>query len=121
MNSEAVPAADTHEVLNQPDPLKPFHAWRSDLCLREAVTRESGGWSAPMLEAYGAAAGGALFAAGFLPAATDRKPGQLQAGGLAGFQQSCLRHPGAVRHVLRDPAPAAARRDTEQELAASLA
>jgi putative acyl-CoA dehydrogenase len=74
VTSEAATATDTHEVFNQPAPLEPFHAWRSDLALREAVTREGGGWAGPELDAYGAAAGGPLFAAGFL---AERNPPQF--------------------------------------------
>jgi putative acyl-CoA dehydrogenase len=59
-------SADTHEVFNQPEPLEPFHAWRSDRALREAVQREGGAWAEAQLDAYGEQAGGALFAAGFL-------------------------------------------------------
>jgi putative acyl-CoA dehydrogenase len=64
----------THTVFNQPGPLEPFNAWRSDRALREAVRREGGAWAESALDSYGAEAGGPLFEAGFL---AERNPPQF--------------------------------------------
>ena len=56
----------THEVENQPQALPEGNLWGRDLPLREAVTREGGGWAAEHLQAYGALAGGELMALGEL-------------------------------------------------------
>ena len=64
----------THDVLNQPRPLEPFNAWRSDRALREAALREGADWATDLLDDYGAIAGGPLFEAGFL---AERNPPQF--------------------------------------------
>jgi putative acyl-CoA dehydrogenase len=42
-----------HEVLNQPPPLVDYNLFASDRPLREAVTREGGGWACAALEDFG--------------------------------------------------------------------
>ena len=102
MNAEndagGAPPAETHEVLNQPEPLEPFHAWRSDLALREAVVREGGGWAGPTLEAYGAAAGGPLFAAGFL---AERNPPQFHSHDRYGRRSNLVEYHPAYHELMR--------------------
>ncbi|MCD9028427.1 acyl-CoA dehydrogenase family protein [Luteimonas sp. BDR2-5] len=58
-------ATDTHEVDNQPPEFAPRDLWRDDVALREALAREGGAAFEARLAAYGALAGGALYAAGF--------------------------------------------------------
>jgi putative acyl-CoA dehydrogenase len=43
----------THEVENQSRPLLDYDAWMSDVALREAVTREGGGWAEDRLGTLG--------------------------------------------------------------------
>ena len=62
----------THEVLNQPTPLDPYNAYDSDVALRHWTRTFGGDWHDDALSAYGARAGGDLFAAGFL--ANKHKP-----------------------------------------------
>ncbi len=61
----------THEVSNQPPPLV-YDAWATDPVLREAVTREGGGWGEKQIAAYGALVGGELMALGMT--ANENKP-----------------------------------------------
>jgi putative acyl-CoA dehydrogenase len=56
----------THEVHNVPEPVPAHNAWTSDQALRDAVTREGGGWAEAQLSAYGAQAGGELMELGRL-------------------------------------------------------
>jgi len=62
----------THEVENQPPPLLPYDAYGTDQPLREAVTREGGGWAQSQIQAYGVLAGGEMMALGAL--ANENKP-----------------------------------------------
>ena len=62
----------THSVDNQVPPPPALNLYRSDLVLREAVTREGGGWGEADLAAYGAIAGGELMELGFQ--ANENKP-----------------------------------------------
>lgn len=55
----------THQVENQPEALRDYNLWSTDQVLREAITREGGGWAEDQLSAYGAALGGPLLDAGF--------------------------------------------------------
>ncbi len=48
----------THEVLNQPPPLRDYNPFDCDRALAEALAREGGGWAADRLRALGAVAGG---------------------------------------------------------------
>jgi putative acyl-CoA dehydrogenase len=48
----------THEVLNQPPPLRDYNPFDCDRALAEALVREGGGWAADRLRALGAVAGG---------------------------------------------------------------
>ena len=50
----------THDVQNQPTPLRDYNVWEVDTPLREAVEREGGGWAADHLSEYGARAGSDL-------------------------------------------------------------
>ena len=50
----------THEVENQPLPLRDYNVWEGDAPLREAVEREGARWATDHLEEYGALAGGRL-------------------------------------------------------------
>ncbi len=61
----------THEVTNQPPPLV-YDAWATDPVLREAITREGGGWGEAQLSAYGKLVGGELMQLGFV--ANENKP-----------------------------------------------
>ncbi len=61
----------THEVTNQAKPLV-YDAWTTDQPLRDAVSREGGGWADPQISAYGKIVGGELMALGFL--ANENKP-----------------------------------------------
>jgi putative acyl-CoA dehydrogenase len=69
--SDHAPQFITHEVTNQAPPLV-YDAWSTDLPLREAVTREGGGWHEGAIKAYGVRVGGELMQAGFL--ANENKP-----------------------------------------------
>lgn len=62
----------THSVDNQVPPPPALNLYRSDLVLREAVTREGGGWGEADLAAYGAIAGGELMELGVQ--ANENKP-----------------------------------------------
>jgi putative acyl-CoA dehydrogenase len=62
----------THDVQNQPTPLRDYNVWEVDTPLREAVEREGGGWAADHLSEYGARAGSDLLDAGY--AANENKP-----------------------------------------------
>lgn len=62
----------THEVENQPVPLRDYNVWTSDTALREAVEREGAGWAGDHLEEYGELAGGRLVDVGFT--ANENKP-----------------------------------------------
>ncbi|CAN7251460.1 acyl-CoA dehydrogenase family protein [Aquipseudomonas alcaligenes] len=64
--------AETHDVLNQVPSLDGANLYRVDLPLQEWTRRYDGGWAEAQLDRYGAAAGGALMAAGFL--ANENKP-----------------------------------------------
>jgi putative acyl-CoA dehydrogenase len=55
----------THEVTNQAPPLGHYNAWLTDTALRDAVTREGGGWAEAQLAAFGAVAGGELMDLGY--------------------------------------------------------
>ncbi|WP_236233537.1 acyl-CoA dehydrogenase family protein [Pseudomonas tohonis] len=66
------PFAETHEVFNQVPSLDGANLYRLDLPLQEWTRRYDGGWAEAQLDCYGAAAGGALMAAGFL--ANENKP-----------------------------------------------
>ena len=90
--------AETHEVFNQPEPLEPFHAWRSDAALREALAREGGAWAAPGLDAYGHAAGGPLFAAGFL---AERNPPQFHPHDRYGRRINLVEYHPAYHELMR--------------------
>ncbi|SEH10301.1 putative acyl-CoA dehydrogenase [Thermoleophilum album] len=48
---------DTHEVTNQPPPLRPYNSYSADPALREAVAREGASWAQAALEECGALAG----------------------------------------------------------------
>ncbi len=62
----------THEVENQPLPLRDYNVWQSDPALREAVEREGARWATDHLEEYGALAGGRLVDVGYT--ANENKP-----------------------------------------------
>ncbi|MFV8820001.1 isovaleryl-CoA dehydrogenase [Haliea sp. E17] len=55
----------THQVENQPRPLRDYNAWVVDAPLREAVEREGGGWASDHLNRYGAVSGGELVELGY--------------------------------------------------------
>jgi len=61
----------THEVVNQAPPLV-YDAWTTDQPLRDAVSREGGGWADPQISAYGKIVGAELMQLGFL--ANENKP-----------------------------------------------
>ncbi len=90
--------AETHEVFNQAEPLEPFHAWLGDVALREAVAREGGGWAEAALTAYGAAAGGPLFAAGFL---AERYPPQFHSHDRQGRRINLVEYHPAYHELMR--------------------
>ena len=48
----------THEVLNQPPPLRNYNVFEADRVLAEGLEREGGGWAAERARALGAIAGG---------------------------------------------------------------
>src|SRR5439155_25757803 len=62
----------THEVENQPPPLAPYDAWKTDLALQEALKREGGAWAIDQVARAGPLAGGELMAGGF--EANENKP-----------------------------------------------
>ncbi len=62
----------THRVENQPPPMPPYDAWLTDRPLRDALTREGGGWAEDRLAAFGPVVGGELMALGV--AANENKP-----------------------------------------------
>ncbi|MEO8779631.1 MAG: isovaleryl-CoA dehydrogenase [Rhodanobacter sp.] len=62
----------THAVENQPPELSPYDAWTTDLPLREAITREGGGWAAADIARYGPMVGGEMMELGRL--ANENKP-----------------------------------------------
>ncbi|MGH8457031.1 MAG: isovaleryl-CoA dehydrogenase, partial [Stenotrophobium sp.] len=62
----------THTVENQAPPLGAYNAYTSDRALREAVTREGGGWADAHLAEFGAVAGGELMELGYT--ANENKP-----------------------------------------------
>jgi len=62
----------THAVENQPSPLAPYDAFSSDLSLRDALTREGGGWATQSVAAFGLVAGDELQALGVI--ANENKP-----------------------------------------------
>ena len=62
----------THEVENQPVPLRDYNVWQTDTALREAVAREGADWAGEHLAEYGALAGGRLVDAGY--AANENRP-----------------------------------------------
>jgi len=51
------PKRDTHEVRNQPPPLRPYNVYSADEALRAAVDREGAGWAQTALVECGALAG----------------------------------------------------------------
>lgn len=55
----------THEVENQPNALKDYNVWETDMALREAVEREGAPWATDHLSEYGAQVGGELIDLGF--------------------------------------------------------
>jgi putative acyl-CoA dehydrogenase len=64
----------THDVINQPDPLGSVNLFTADLTLQAAVDACGAGWARPRLEVYGALAGGELAEHGRL---ANRFPRQL--------------------------------------------
>jgi putative acyl-CoA dehydrogenase len=62
----------THVVENQAPPLIGYDAWLTDLPLREAVTREGGGWADAEIGAYGKVVGDESIELGRL--ANENKP-----------------------------------------------
>src|SRR5262245_58959112 len=48
----------THEVFNQPPPLRDYNVFDTDRALQEALQREGGGWAAERVHALGDIAGG---------------------------------------------------------------
>ncbi|MCJ8169820.1 acyl-CoA dehydrogenase family protein [Atopomonas sediminilitoris] len=64
--------AETHEVFNQVPSLDGANLYRLDTPLQEWTRRFDGAWADESLHTYGALAGGALMAAGFL--ANENKP-----------------------------------------------
>lgn len=90
--------ADTHEVLNQPTPLEPYDAWATDTALGTGVEREGGGWAGAELAAYGRAAGGPLFAAGFL--AENHRP-ELQTHDRYGHRVDRVEYHPAYHELMR--------------------
>ncbi len=59
------PRSATHSVLNQPEPLEHYNAYRSDTALCQAVDREGGGRHADRLSAYGSICGSEILELGF--------------------------------------------------------
>ena len=55
----------THEVTNQVPPIGRYNAWLTDTALREAVSRQGGGWAEDALAAFGEVAGGELMELGY--------------------------------------------------------
>ena len=60
-----LPPFETHRVENQPPEFAPRDLWADDIALRDAVGREGGAAFATQLAAYGALAGGELYALSF--------------------------------------------------------
>ena len=70
--TESAPWPDTHEVLNQPEPLQGYNAYLGDTALREAVASEGAAGFEDQLVAYGRLAGHEIHELGFL--ANRHKP-----------------------------------------------
>ena len=67
----------THDVTNVPEPLGEQDLWASDIALREAVTREGGGFAEERLAAFGKISGAAeIFEKADL---ANRNPPQMKA------------------------------------------
>lgn len=65
--------AETHEVLNVPEPLETYHAYHQDLALQQAVKAMGGAWGEAELDAFGAVTGSAqMIKHGYL--ANENKP-----------------------------------------------
>jgi len=65
--------AETHVVENQSRPLENYNPYRQDIALREAVSREGGGWADSALDEFGRLTGSArLIELGFQ--ANENKP-----------------------------------------------
>jgi len=60
-----LPPFETHAVANQPPEFAPRDLWQDDVVLREALSRETGQPFADQVAAYGALAGGHLYALSF--------------------------------------------------------
>jgi putative acyl-CoA dehydrogenase len=69
-------ARPTQEVANQPPPLVGYNAWAADPILREAVSREGGGWVAARADDLGQIVGSERMA--MLAAQANRVPPQLR-------------------------------------------
>ncbi|WP_313343087.1 acyl-CoA dehydrogenase family protein [Stenotrophomonas sp.] len=63
--TSALPAFETHEVVNQPPPFAGRNLWADDVALADAVQREGGAAFIATLQAYGGSAGDALYRLGF--------------------------------------------------------
>jgi putative acyl-CoA dehydrogenase len=63
--TSALPAFETHEVVNQPPPFAGRNLWADDVALADAVQREGGAAFLATLQAYGGSAGDALYRLGF--------------------------------------------------------
>ena len=91
----------THVVGNQPPPLEPYDAWGTDGALREAVSREGGGYALADLAAYGELAGGELMA---LAVDANRHRPQLRTHDRHGHRIDCVEfHPSyhaIMRHAI---------------------
>ncbi|MES2489587.1 MAG: isovaleryl-CoA dehydrogenase [Pseudomonadota bacterium] len=62
----------THSVENQAAPIGDYNAYTTDTALREAITREGGGWADAHLSEFGGVAGGELMRLGYT--ANENKP-----------------------------------------------
>ena len=103
-----MPVADrfrTHDVENQPPSLAPYHAYATDLPLREALAREGGGWAEDQVATYGAIVGGESMV--FAVAANENRP-TLRACDrtLNGKPPPCERRTIGRRPRMRAPEPA---------------
>jgi putative acyl-CoA dehydrogenase len=58
-DDESLGASETHRVENQPPALEDYNLFASDTALREAVTREGGGWGFDRLTRFGQIVGSA--------------------------------------------------------------
>jgi putative acyl-CoA dehydrogenase len=58
-DNESLGASETHRVENQPPALEDYNLFASDTALREAVTREGGGWGFDRLTRFGQIVGSA--------------------------------------------------------------